>query len=188
MDSDERTRVVAMDISSAAPMSSAEGADSLRRDPLTRVVGNSGGRLHELLAGAARRCESRGTQTMVVWLDLDEFKNRVNAVFGFEQGDEVIREFARRLCACVSTNDTVGRVGGDKFMVLLADGSDEQDAIAVARKVRFSLQTPFLMQADQTLLMSVSIGHEMLGTGGTANGYGNLDAVIHADKLARGVR
>ena len=102
-------------------------------------------RLEQALA-ANQRSEGFGA---LMYLDLDNFKP-LNDQHGHGAGDLLLLEVARRLKACVRGVDTVSRIGGDEFVVLLGDLTTDQDQAAdqankLAEKVRFSLAEPYLL-------------------------------------------
>ncbi|GAB6037395.1 hypothetical protein JCM15519_19540 [Fundidesulfovibrio butyratiphilus] len=95
-------------------------------------------RLDRVLADA-RLCNSK---VAVLFLDLDRFKP-VNDHFGHAVGDAVLKEVAQRLVSQVRTTDLVARVGGDEFVVVLADQRGESGPAEVARKLTASLRKPY---------------------------------------------
>ncbi|KYC43906.1 hypothetical protein WA1_01775 [Scytonema hofmannii PCC 7110] len=95
-------------------------------------------------------------QFAVLFLDLDGFKT-INDSFGHCTGDRLLVEIARRLESCLRGCDTVGRFGGDEFVVLVEDIKDVADAINVAQRIQNSLKLPVSINAQQ-LLVGVSIG------------------------------
>jgi len=109
-------------------------------------------RLEQAVALAQRD----GTNMALMFLDLDGFKP-VNDTFGHTVGDLLLQEAARRMRECVRASDTVGRTGGDEFVVLLHRIEDEPDALTVAEKIRQALCRPFEL-AGQRLEISCSIG------------------------------
>lgn len=109
-------------------------------------------RLQQALAKARRDKQ----HLAVMFLDLDEFKP-VNDNLGHEVGDLLLKQVARRLQACMRESDTVARIGGDEFVVLLPQIEREQDAIVVAEKIRHALELPFEL-TDRKLQISSSIG------------------------------
>jgi diguanylate cyclase (GGDEF)-like protein len=72
-------------------------------------------------------------------------------------GDELLQQVAARMQACVRESDTVARIGGDEFIVLLRTVDDASHAISVAEKIRAALGQPFAL-AGQSLTISCSIG------------------------------
>ncbi|MEW9897590.1 diguanylate cyclase [Chitinivorax sp. PXF-14] len=98
----------------------------------------------------------QGGLVALMFVDLDDFK-LVNDTLGHDCGDQLLREVARRLNACVRRSDTVARLGGDEFVLLLPNLKAREDAILVARKVVTSLTVPVLIE-DQLLTVSLSLG------------------------------
>jgi len=97
------------------------------------------------------------TRLALLYIDLDSFKP-INDTFGHHAGDQVLREAARRMQDCVRESDTVGRIGGDEFAVLLNIVEDEHDAFAVAEKIRQSLNAPLALEGNRVSSISSSIG------------------------------
>ncbi|MEV6298916.1 diguanylate cyclase [Actinoplanes sp. NPDC051861] len=91
----------------------------------------------------------------VLFVDLDGFKP-VNDAFGHEVGDELLRQVADRLSACVRSGDVLSRVGGDEF-VMLMPGVTPDDADAMSARLRYVLELPFRI-AGQEILIGASIG------------------------------
>lgn len=97
---------------------------------------------HDRLVQNVRAARRDGRRFALIGLDLDGFK-RVNDTLGHEAGDHLLIEVAGRLAACVRTTDTVCRMGGDEFNVLLREIETSRDAESVAAKLVASLATPF---------------------------------------------
>ena len=95
-------------------------------------------RLQQMLAQAKRST----THGALIYLDLDKFKP-VNDTLGHNIGDLVLKAIAQRLQASVRESDTVARIGGDEFVVLLPVIETRQDASTVAEKIRLALEQPF---------------------------------------------
>lgn len=109
-------------------------------------------RLQQALV-TAKRCE---THIALMFLDLDKFKP-VNDELGHDVGDLLLKDVAKRLQNCVRESDTVSRIGGDEFVVLLPAIEAEQDAMLVADKILYALNQPFEL-ADHSIGISASIG------------------------------
>lgn len=93
----------------------------------------------------------------VMFLDLDGFK-AINDTFGHHEGDALLVQVAQRLSQAVRKSDTVARLAGDEFTVILEDlVQPEADAQAVARKILEAMRVPFSI-AGQPRVMTVSIG------------------------------
>jgi len=92
----------------------------------------------------------------VLFLDLDRFKT-INDTLGHPAGDSLLQLTAKRLAATLRDEDTVGRVGGDEFLILLPELNSLEDVGHVAEKILASLSAPFLV-ADYELHVSASIG------------------------------
>ncbi|RON47888.1 GGDEF domain-containing protein [Pseudomonas frederiksbergensis] len=112
------------------------------------------GRLRQVLS-LARRTD---TQVGLLFMDLDGFKH-INDTLGHEAGDEVLRQVARRFAAVVRESDTLARIGGDEFVVLLSDlGADaEQTLSRVATQCIEALSAPFFISGT-VCIVGVSIG------------------------------
>jgi diguanylate cyclase (GGDEF)-like protein/PAS domain S-box-containing protein len=97
-----------------------------------------------------------GAITGAIYVDLDRFKP-VNDRLGHAAGDELLKLAAERLRIATRSNDAVGRLGGDEFLVLLREIPDEDTAMAIARRVGESLRVPFQL-ASATVELGASIG------------------------------
>ncbi|MDD2712763.1 MAG: diguanylate cyclase [Simplicispira sp.] len=97
-----------------------------------------------------------GSLLALLFIDLDKFKP-INDAWGHAVGDLVLQEVARRMQSCVRESDTVSRVGGDEFIVLLLNLASAQDALQVAEKMRVALKEPMLLDG-KTLSVSSCIG------------------------------
>ena len=109
-------------------------------------------RVHQALASARRE----HLPAAVMIMDLDRFKE-VNDTLGHASGDELLKQVGRRLSQSLRESDTVARLGGDEFGVLLPKVLDAEAAVAVARKLRTTLEEPFTIHG-LALQMEASIG------------------------------
>ncbi len=123
-------------------------------DPLTELPNRRllEDRLRQAL-GQARRNQNI-VALMVV--DLDRFKS-INDNFGHRIGDEVLRESALRLRACVREVDTVSRMGGDEFVIVLSELRQASDAALVAQKIFDAMRDPYEIEGH-VLQIACSIG------------------------------
>jgi diguanylate cyclase (GGDEF)-like protein/PAS domain S-box-containing protein len=97
-------------------------------------------------------------QFALLYLDLDKFKP-VNDTLGHDAGDQLLRSVAERIREQVRESDTVARVGGDEFTVILRDISSREDAAAVASKIIAAIATPFRLGSQtRTVEIGTSIG------------------------------
>lgn len=109
-------------------------------------------RLDQALAYADRS----GLIVAVLFLDLDRFKN-INDSLGHEAGDKLINAVSERLVDSVREGDTVARIGGDEFVMLLPDITCEEDAVHIANKILGAVAMPTKLN-EQELFPSASIG------------------------------
>lgn len=129
----------------------------------------------EHMEQALRQHARSGKGLALMFIDLDDFK-LVNDRWGHDAGDTLLKEVAQRLVACVRASDTVSRQGGDEFMVLLPEVSDEADAVQVADKMLAALAEPFRLEAAE-FTVRASIGIALCPE------HGNTAALLrrHAD-------
>jgi len=130
--------------------------DSLTNLPNRRLLLT---RLHQVLSQADRYQRSMA----LFFLDLDHFK-QVNDSLGHDVGDSVLKEAANRLLGCLRAHDTVARVGGDEFVIVLSEISNPEDAILVAEKILESFKAPIIVNT-QEIKIGTSIGIAVRDTG-----------------------
>jgi len=145
--------ITAFDITSRRS-TEARIAHLAQYDSLTDLPNRSlfSDRLQQAIALARRN----QTRLALLYLDLDQFKP-VNDSHGHAVGDLLLQEAARRMLAAVRASDTVGRIGGDEFVVLLPRVEATADAERVAEKIRLALSEVFAI-GDLRLHISASIG------------------------------
>jgi len=112
--------------------------------------------LDERLIQAVRRSERSGKPFAVMFVDLDRFK-AVNDTYGHVVGDRLLKAVSDRMQGCVRGEDTVARVGGDEFIVVLAELARGVDAGLVGEKMLKELARPFEVEAHQ-LDIGASVG------------------------------
>lgn len=108
----------------------------------------------------------------VLFLDLDRFKV-VNDSLGHAAGDQLLVEVAQRLKTCVRETDTLGRLGGDEFTVLLDGIKDLSDALQVCSRIQQALNLPFQLNGREVLI-AVSIGVAL-----STMGYDDPEQLLH---------
>jgi|GEM_PF-4879353 len=123
-------------------------------DPLTELPNRM--MLHEELGKALASAERHNSRLALLYLDLDLFKD-VNDMLGHSVGDELLRQVARRLEHGVRQTDTVSRMGGDEFVILLVDFEPVSYLGELSRKLAQQLQVPFVL-GDNTVELSTSVG------------------------------
>ncbi len=143
--------------------------DSLTQLPNRRLLG-------ELIRSYVPLARRQGKFFGVLYLDLDDFKP-VNDTFGHDVGDQVLVRVAELLCAAVRESDTVARIGGDEFVVIVKDVGSEEDVLAIAEKVLDATQTPFRV-GQNAYALAASLGVSMF----PADGESYDELVIAADR------
>jgi diguanylate cyclase (GGDEF)-like protein/PAS domain S-box-containing protein len=112
--------------------------------------------LIDRLKMAMAQAKRNDQKLAVMMLDLDNFKN-VNDSLGHMLGDELLKEISSRLTGRLRQNDTISRLGGDEFIILLPIIETVQDAVEVAKIVLESFEQPFICN-NHTISTSISIG------------------------------
>lgn len=110
----------------------------------------------EHLQQEAKKAQRSGHQVALLFLDLDLFKE-VNDTLGHDMGDMLLKEASHRLMDCVRETDTVSRLGGDEFTVVLSDLESTECIERVAQTILRKLAEPFLLDGQRTYI-SASIG------------------------------
>jgi diguanylate cyclase (GGDEF)-like protein len=160
-------------------------------DPLTDLPNRT--LFEDRLAHAAARnarsddrvAERHQEKLAVMFVDLDGFKP-VNDCFGHGIGDVVLKEAARRLRSSARANDTVARVGGDEFLLLMEDAVSAADCATLAMRLTEALRQPFEV-SGQRIEISASIGVAVYPEHGERDKLvANADAAMYAAKRAGG--
>lgn len=140
-----------------------ELAHSSKHDALTGTPNRA--LMLDRLENAIALAKRHGTRIGVLFLDLDEFK-QINDTFGHAVGDAAVQLAAGRLEAQVRQSDTIGRYGGDEFVILLAEITQPSDAALVAEKILAALAAPSRVDHHQ-ISLSASIGIALFPDDGT---------------------
>jgi len=153
----ELLQFVATQVATVVERKKAEQELNFRahHDPLTGLTNRA--LFYDRLETALRSASRNQGHLALLYLDLNEFK-RINDSWGHEAGDEVLREVARRLKHGTRQSDTIGRMGGDEFTVLLTDIPDSSPVVeAAVSKIRDILGEPINF-AGQAFRISSGIG------------------------------
>lgn len=127
-------------------------------------------RLNQAMVQAARQQK----QVALLLLGLDGF-NEINEKFGQAIGDEILRQVAKRLTACVRSTGTACRYDGNEFVIMLPEIDAKEVASAMVEKIRTHLAAPYVVN-DQAMTVTVSIG--MAVYRGDEQSY--IDLIKHA--------
>jgi len=112
--------------------------------------------LDRLDGAVMRAAEGNGNRPTVLFIDIDRFKN-VNKSLGLVVGDSMLLTIARRLSRNLNPQDTIARVGGDQFAVLIVSDSDPQHIALMSERIRRSLRSPMRISGKEIILTG-SIG------------------------------
>ncbi len=136
----------------------------------------------DLLLKSIHRSDRTGNMTAVLFLDLDGFK-AVNDTLGHGSGDQVLEEVAGRLLSCVRKSDTVARIGGDEFLVIVDDVHDHEVASRIAETLVGVLSRPMTVDGHEARV-GASVGIALYPADGQ-----DLDELIkRADQAMYGVK
>ena len=140
--------------------------------------------LRDRLALEIKKVDRDGKQLAILFIDLDHFKE-VNDTLGHDAGDQLLIEAARRISACVRDSDTVARMGGDEFTLVLSelDGTDQLDRIL--HDVLSAMSALFQLGNEQVYI-SASIGITLYPTDGSGveTLFKNADQALYVAKGA----
>jgi diguanylate cyclase (GGDEF)-like protein/PAS domain S-box-containing protein len=148
-------------------------------DPLTGLPNRN--LLHDRVTNAIHAATRKKTHVAVLFLDIDHFKN-VNDSLGHSTGDKLLVEVGKRLQAAVRESDTVARIGGDEFVLVLAD-AEAAEAAAVAVKLLELVSKPHQI-GIHALAVTPSIGIAMFPEDGADYGmlYQHADTAMYRAK------
>ncbi len=132
----------------------ATAEEAATHDPLTGLWNHN--RIIEILMEELARSDRQGTPVSLAMVDLDHFK-QVNDTYGHVVGDEVLREVADRLRLAVRAYDSVGRFGGEEFMVVLP-GAEGHDAEHAAERIREEIGREAILTSAGALRITASLG------------------------------
>lgn len=134
-------------------------AEQALRDPLTGLANRA--MFADRLEAAMLRRDCDHASVALVTLDLNDFK-LVNDTLGHPAGDELLNRAGERILGCVRTGDTVARVGGDEFVVLVDDDIEHEHARHIAQRVVESFDQPFAIDGHE-LFIRPSVGLAVAG-------------------------
>lgn len=144
--------------------------------------------IQDCLSAALNHARQNQTYVSLLFIDIDGFKP-VNDTHGHAVGDALLQQMAQRLSGCVRLSDTVGRLGGDEFLVLLNGVSQHVDAERVAENIRVSLNRPFAVHhVSLQLSPSIGIAHFPEHGGDEKQLTHNADHAMYCAKNAGGNR
>jgi len=123
-------------------------------DPLTTLPNRL--LFHDRMEHALELARREGKQVAVLFLDLDRFKN-INDTLGHPTGDKMLQEVAKRIKSLIREQDTLSRLGGDEFLLLIEQLGDTREAVMVAQKLLEAFVQPFAVEGHE-LYLSASIG------------------------------
>ncbi|MFT7004818.1 MAG: diguanylate cyclase (GGDEF)-like protein/PAS domain S-box-containing protein [Sulfurimonas sp.] len=123
-------------------------------DSLTKLANRSLG--YEMLSHAITKVKNSNKKVAIVFLDLDRFK-QINDTMGHDYGDLLLIEVAKILKKACNKFDTVCRLGGDEFLIVLEEINNYSDAIHVIEKIIYDVAQPILVN-NKTINTSASLG------------------------------
>jgi diguanylate cyclase (GGDEF)-like protein len=153
------------------------------RDPLTELPNRLV--FEQRLSESVARADREGTRLALLFIDLDGFKP-INDSYGHSAGDAILRAVGERLRGLSRQGDTMARVGGDEFLMLLEGAPDEGSAALVAARVLDTLGAPVTV-GEKEVAVSCSIGVVFYPDGGAQSKLiAHADAAMYSAKRAGG--
>jgi diguanylate cyclase (GGDEF)-like protein/PAS domain S-box-containing protein len=143
--------------------------------------------LFDRLEMAVARAKRSNSMCALLMLDLNDFKN-VNDSFGHHAGDLLLTQLGSRLRKTLRATDTVARMGGDEFVVLLSDLHSVDEALVIAKQLREAINLPFTLAAHATTYVHGSIGICMYPSSDANSLLRNADVAMYHAKSAGGLQ
>ncbi|MEJ7816698.1 MAG: GGDEF domain-containing protein, partial [Rubrobacter sp.] len=132
------------------------------------------------LEQALVRTKRSGTLMALIFLDLNRFK-AVNDTLGHGAGDLLLKKVAERLEGCVRESDTVARMGGDEFSIILDDLTETQQIALVARKIIDNLAQPFVLDGHEAFV-TTSVGIAVYPSSSGESLVADADSAMYSAK------
>ena len=132
------------------------------------------------LEQALVRTKRSGTLMALIFLDLNRFK-AVNDTLGHGAGDLLLKKVAERLEGCVRESDTVARMGGDEFSIILDDLTEAQQIALVARKIIDNLAQPFVLNGHEAFV-TTSVGIAVYPSSSGESLVADADSAMYSAK------
>ena len=112
--------------------------------------------LDDRMQQAIQRAKRNRHKVAVLMVDVDYFK-RINDSLGHSAGDSLLDSIAKKLCSAVRQTDTVARMGGDEFVIVMPEFRDEKDAVRCAEAILQKVSTPTML-GNREVNVTVSVG------------------------------
>ncbi len=142
--------------------------------------------LLDRLSQALERLQRAGGRIALCFVDLDRFKE-INDTLGHAVGDQVLREVARRLNACVRTTDTLARFGGDEFVLLIDDVGSEDVAKTIVSRLERAMEPPLQLDGREIqMLASFGLAFSQPGATDADALLGEADMAMYKAKQGGG--
>ena len=140
--------------------------------------------LRDRLEQDIKKCRREGSHLAILFIDLDHFKE-VNDTLGHDNGDLLLVQAAQRIRACVRESDTVARMGGDEFTVVLSELSDSASTERIIQNILGAMTAVFQLD-DEQVFVSASIGITVYPADATEveNLFKNADQALYVAKGA----
>ena len=130
-------------------------------DELTGLINRR--KFNRILRESLRKCSNEGTSIGVMFLDMDHFK-AINDTHGHEAGDFVINQFAKRIQNCIDRQDTLCRVSGDEFALIISNIDDFSDVQSVSKRISDAMAQPFVYN-ERHIYAGISMGAVVIENG-----------------------
>ena len=144
--------------------------------------------LQERILQSLERAKTSKGRLALLYLDLDKFK-LVNDTLGHAAGDQLLQEVAHRLKQCVRETDTVARIGGDEFVILLDRVNQVEDCARIAEKICRTLNVPMILKGrDWQILPSIGIATYPENAADLSQLFRHADEAMYSAKKSGGNR